>query len=74
VQGFIYCENNLELLGKLYGEAYTYNTYFYQEPTQYINWLVNMEIDRNKLDKWFCFPLGFSTSRNYKIIKESWIY
>lgn len=74
IHGFIYCENNLELLGKLYGTAYTYNTYYYKEPTQYINWLVDMNITRDKLDKWFRFPIGFSETSNFDIIKETWIY
>lgn len=74
IQGLVYCENNLELAGEITGTVYTYNFWHYKEPTEYINWLVNVNIDRNKLDDWFLLPSVFSYDGKYQILKEEWIY
>lgn len=74
VQGLVYSENNLELIGEVIGTVFTYNFWFYKEPSEYINWLINTKVNREELDKWFLLPAAFSNSGDYKIIKEEWIY
>jgi hypothetical protein len=74
VQGIIYSDNNVELSGKLYGSIYTYNFYYYSQPGEYINWLVDVNINREKLDAWFLLPEGFKSKNNYEIISEKWLY
>lgn len=74
IHGLVYCENNLDLKGKVNGIVYTYNFYFYKEPTEYYNWLVNVEIDRTKLDKWFLLPMGFRKEHDFEILREERIY
>lgn len=74
IHGLIYCENLLELESPVNGVVYTNKFYFYKRPTTYINWLVNVKINRNELDKWFLFPIGFSVTNNFELIKEEWIY
>ena len=74
VQGLLYSENNIELLGEVFGSVFTYNFWFYKEPTEYINWLINVEIDKNKLNKWFLFPGIFEKQGKYQILGEEWIY
>jgi hypothetical protein len=74
VQGVIYSENNTDLRGDLSGSLYTLNTWYYKEPTEYKNWLVNMKVDRPKLDKNFTSCTGFKVNTNYRIIGEKIIY
>lgn len=74
VQGLIYSENNLELYGEVFGTVFTYNFWYYKEPTEYINWLVNLMVNREELDKWFLLPITIATESNYEILKEEWIY
>lgn len=74
VQGLVYSENNIELLGKVLGTVFAYNFWYYKEPTEYINWLINVKVDRTKLDKWFLLPTVFSNQGKYQILKEEWIY
>jgi hypothetical protein len=74
VQGLVYSENNLRMPSTVNGIVYTYNFWYYQNPTEYINWLVNVKIDREKLSQWFLLPRGFSGSIKPGILKEQWIY
>jgi hypothetical protein len=74
VQGVIYSENNIEISGNITSSVYTYNFWYYKDPGEYINWLVNTNINRNKLDKWFLLPLGFDGKHDYEILDEKWIY
>lgn len=74
IQGLVYCENDLELLGTVDGIVYTYNLYYYKEPTEYKNWLVGLKIDRSTLDENFLLPIGFTETSNLKILKETWIH
>ncbi len=73
IQGFVYSENNLELYGPVYGSLYTYNVLYHKKPTDYINWLVDLEIDRKKLDENFLIPVCFNVSRDYEILDRKWI-
>lgn len=74
VQGVIYSENNAEILGKVKGAVYTYNLYYYHAPTEYINWLVNLNIDRTELNKSFLLPIGLGDKRKLKVLREEWLY
>lgn len=74
IHGIIYCENNLESHGDISGSVYSYNTWFYKEPTEYINWLVNLQIDRKALDENLLIPVGFNSVSKHKILSERWIY
>ncbi|MBI1937432.1 MAG: hypothetical protein HYS25_04845 [Ignavibacteriales bacterium] len=74
IQGLIYSENNVELSSSVTGTLYTYNIMFYKKPTQYINWLVNLNINRKKLDELFLIPVGFTKSPKLEILKETWEY
>lgn len=74
VQGLVYSENNLELLGEVLGTVFTYNFWYYKEPTEYINWLINFKVDRDELDEWFLLPIALNNKGKYQILKEEWIY
>jgi hypothetical protein len=74
VQGLVYSENNLELLGEVLGTVFTYNFWYYKEPTEYINWLINVKVNRVELSKWFLLPIAITNENNYQILKEEWIY
>lgn len=73
VQGLVYSENNCKISGEVSGIIYTHSFWYYKEPTEYINWLVDVKVDRNKLDNAFLLPLGLTQSNNYDILKETWI-
>jgi hypothetical protein len=74
VHGFIYSTENTEIRGKITGCVYTYSTRYYYEPTLYINWLVNAQINRNALDKQFLFPVGIIETGSYGVVREQWLY
>lgn len=74
VQGLVYSENNLELYGEIFGTVFTYNFWYYKEPTEYINWLINVKVNRVELSKWFLIPIAITSENNYQILKEEWIY
>lgn len=74
VHGIVYSENNLELIGEVFGTVFTYNFWYYKEPTEYINWLINVKVNREKLEQWFLIPPIFSNQGKYQILKEEWIY
>lgn len=74
VQGLIYSENNVELYGEIFGTIFTFNFWYYKEPTEYINWLINVKVDRDEVDKWFLLPAVFQEICEYQILKEEWIY
>lgn len=74
VQGVIYSENNSEILGKVKGAVYTNKLWYYLSPTEYINWLVDLDIRRDELDKNFLLPAGLDENRKLKVLYEEWIY
>lgn len=73
VHGLVYSENNLTSRGVIKGIIYTYGFWFYKEPTEYINWLVDVKVNREELDPSFLFPNGFEDESKYKILKKEWI-
>ena len=74
IQGLIYSENNLELLGEVTGTVITYNFWYYKEPTEYLNWLINTKVNRQELDGWFLLPTVFENLGRLQILREEWIY
>ncbi|MFC2094554.1 hypothetical protein ACFLSH_02885 [Bacteroidota bacterium] len=74
IQGVIYSENNLELLGEVQGSVYSYNFWFYKEPTEYTNWLVNIHVNRRDMSDWFLLPAALSESTKLEVLKKSCIY
>ena len=74
VQGLIYSENNTDISGKIIGSVYTYNVWYYKDPSEYINWLVDANINRTKLNKHFLIPLGFKGSYDCGMLRDKWIY
>lgn len=75
VQGLVYSEKYVEINNsKIIGAIYTNGFYYYKEPSEYINWLVDQDIDRGKLDKKFLLPLGYVKTPRLQIIKEEWNY
>ncbi len=74
VQGIIYSENNAELKGNIIGSVYVNSLWYYQKPTEYQNWMINLNIDRPKLDPAFLLPVGLAEDRKYKTVAVTWIY
>jgi len=73
IQGLIYSENNVNISGQVSGVIYTNNFWYYKEPTEYINWLVDLKINRVKLDSTFLLPIGFEDNNRLSILNEKWI-
>ncbi len=73
IHGLVYSENNLKTTGQINGIIYTHSFWYYKEPTEYINWLVDVKVDREKLDEAFLLPVGFSEINDFRILKETWI-
>ncbi|HEX2982197.1 MAG TPA: hypothetical protein VHO28_01500, partial [Ignavibacteriales bacterium] len=75
IQGLIYSENNSGIEGKVDGIIYTRNFYFYKDPTEYINWMVNLNVNRKNLDEHFLLPIGFANdAENMEILNVKWMY
>lgn len=74
VHGMIYSENYAEIHGEINGSVYVNSLWYYKEPTQYLNWMIDLNINRKKLDPEFLLPVGFSDEQKYKLVREVWIY
>ena len=90
VKGIVYSENYSEITGSIVGSLFTYRLKYYKKPTEYINWMVNLNINRNDLDNSFLCPIGFKNTsptvigeaspnssgseNNFETLKETWIY
>lgn len=68
VRGSIYSNGQTELEGKVYGSVLTNQFYFYENPTDYINWIRDAEIDVTNRPKQFVIPVGFSDSLKYQVV------
>lgn len=68
VRGSIYSNGQTELEGKVYGSVLTNQFYFYEDPTDYINWIRDAEIDITKRPGNFVIPIGFSDSLKYQVV------
>ncbi len=74
VQGIVYSENNAEIHGRILGSVYVFNLWYYQQPTEYQNWLINLSIDRTKLHPAFLLPVGLAEEGKYKTVGMTWVY
>ena len=74
VQGIVYSENNAEIHGRVLGSVYVFNLWYYQKPTEYQNWLINLNIDRTKLNPAFLLPVGLGEGSKYKTVAVTWVY
>ncbi|MBL1212707.1 MAG: hypothetical protein HND52_05020 [Ignavibacteriae bacterium] len=74
VHGLVYSENNLELYGEVKGCVYTYNFLYMDGKKEYLNWLVNVKVNRHELDDQFLLPMGFVENPEYSLIKEEWYH
>lgn len=70
VEGAIYCEQNLELRGTVYGSVYTDNFVIKEDGSVYQNHLYNAFIDSSKLDSEF---IGLNLYKEKKGIAK-WLY
>ncbi len=68
VRGSIYNNGQTELSGKILGTAMTYQFYFYESPTTYVNWLKDVTIDVSQRPENFILPIGFTDSAKYTIL------
>lgn len=70
ITGEVYCNQNLELLGTVYGSVYTNHFLTKQFGSTYINHLYNVEINSTKLPNQFSgLPIK---NQNYSVAK--WLY
>jgi hypothetical protein len=85
VQGLVYSENYVNISGKISGIIYTNAFWFYKDPSEYINWIVNLNLNRQQLNQWFLLPAGFKNTAslsegpersfsNANILRQDWIY
>ncbi|MBI2417303.1 MAG: hypothetical protein HYV28_05260 [Ignavibacteriales bacterium] len=74
LQGVLYTENNAEIKGVVLGSLYVYNLWFKLEPTEYYNWMINLQVNRPALHAAFISPLGFDSRQKYRVLEESWFY
>lgn len=71
-KGVLYSESKLELNNKITGTVYVNQITHYRQPTEYLNWLFDFEINRTELDSNFVLPYGFNKKK--KVVSEEWIY
>lgn len=74
IQGVVYSENNSDISGSVIGSVYTYKFQHYKEPTEYVNWLIDLKVNRKELSKWFLLPVGFTNKYSFTLLNEIWIY
>jgi hypothetical protein len=74
--GTIYSDHYTRLSGVVLGSVVTEEFYLYLSPTTYLNWLMDVTIDRTQLPGNFLMPLLFSEKPelgilDWEIVKES---
>ena len=68
VRGAIYNSASTELRGEIWGSLLTRNTYFYEEPAYYTNWLLDAGIVVTKRPEPFNLPVGFDARRGFELV------
>jgi predicted acyltransferase (DUF342 family) len=68
LNGLVYHAGRVELAGTINGSLLTMNTYFYDAPTHYINWLRSGTINVFKRKPEFCLPDCFTGTNHYGIV------
>lgn len=66
LEGVMYSPGYVDLRGNVDGAVVTYDFWYYQAPTTYINWLRNAKIRRTALRYWPAMPLPFGKNQNLK--------
>ena len=66
VRGAVYNTASTELRGQVWGSLLTRNTYFYEEPAHYTNWLLDAEVDASERPESFHLPVGFDTRHGFE--------
>lgn len=69
VSGGIYSSNYAQIEGIINGFIVVKQFYLYREPTQYINWLNDAVIERDKLDADFLVAPLFGFNPDYKVLR-----
>lgn len=68
LRGGIYNTSRTELNGTVEGTVQTHQFYFYQSPTNYLNWLRNSDVNVHQRPSPFTIPLGFSIRPNFMLL------
>jgi len=68
VKGTVICPEGTDIKGQLHGTSLTGYYYYYDEPTLYINWLKDAEINRSRLDFLTVLPMSFAGRNDYAIL------
>jgi hypothetical protein len=61
VRGGVYSAHWTELHGTVYGSVLTRQLHFYEDPTDYVNWLKDARIDFHQRPSSYLTPIGFGT-------------
>ncbi len=70
VKGIVYSNGSLEISAPVEGSVFTASLRNYIEPTEYINWLINLKIDRETLGNNFLITSGFGEGRGCLITSD----
>ena len=70
INGITYSDNYTELKGTVFGTVLTGALSFYLEPTNYVNWIHDAEINRPVMLRNFIYPIAFKKTGKLMIIKE----
>ncbi len=68
VRGAIYNALETELHGVLAGSLVGYQLFFYETPTNYVNWLRDATVDAEARPVTFALPVGFSDAPRFVVI------
>lgn len=68
IRGGIYNTAKTELHGSIFGSVITFQFYFYNSPTAYINWLKDNTVNISQRPDHFTVPLGFSNGDSFEIL------
>lgn len=71
VRGSVYCARRAELHGMIEGTLFAFQTYFYQSPSSYVNWLADGEISRPGRPDPFIVPIGIGPEARYEVLSQS---
>ncbi len=69
VRGAVYAQATAEMEGTVFGSVLARRFSFYESPTQYVNWIRDLKIDRTRRPAEFASPFGFDASPRPSIIE-----
>jgi len=67
--GLMFCDQYTDIEGALHGISLTKEYYYRKDPTTYINWIKNAEIDRHRLDFLPVMPVSFAGRNKYAVFR-----